>query len=63
MNTMTYKFPGHLLLFLLVVAYAFLGAGKAHANWEAEWEKNGESSKRKKARSGSTSRLTRTPCL
>jgi len=34
------------LLFWLVAAQAFTGAGKAHANWEAEWERTVEAAKK-----------------
>ncbi len=46
MNTIIYKFPGCLLLFWLVAVHAFTGAGKAHANWEAEWNRTVEAAKK-----------------
>ncbi len=46
MNTIIYKFPGCLLLFWLVAAHAFTGAGKAHANWETEWNRTVEAAKK-----------------
>jgi len=39
MNTFFYRFPKCLFLVWLVAATAFIGAGKARASWEAEWEK------------------------
>ncbi len=45
MNTTIGKFLGFLLLSWLVAAPAFTGAGKAHANWEAEWKKTVEAAK------------------
>jgi len=46
MKTIIRKFPGFLLLFWLVAAHAFTGAGKAHASWEAEWERTVEAAKK-----------------
>ncbi len=46
MYTIIRKFPGFLLLFWLVAAHPFTGAGKAHASWEAEWERTVEAAKK-----------------
>ena len=46
MNTIIRKFPGFLLLLWVVAAHAFTGAGKAHANWEAEWNRTVEAAKK-----------------
>jgi len=46
MNTIIRKVPGFLLLFWLVAAHAFTGAGKAYANWEAEWNRTVEAAKK-----------------
>ncbi len=45
MNTTIGKFLGFLLFSWLVAAPVFTGAGKAHANWEAEWKKTVEAAK------------------
>ncbi len=39
MNTIIRKFLRFSLFSLFIAAHAFTGAGKAHASWEAEWEK------------------------
>jgi len=46
MNTVIRKFLGFLLLFWLVAAPAFTGAGKAHASREAEWKRTVEAAKK-----------------
>jgi iron(III) transport system substrate-binding protein len=46
MNTIIRKLLGFTLLFWLVAAQAFTGAGKAHASWEAEWERTVEAAKK-----------------
>ncbi len=46
MNTIVRKFPGLLLWLCLIAAYAFTGAEKAQASWEADWKKTVEAAKK-----------------
>ncbi len=46
MHAIIHKFLGFLLLFWLVAAHAFTGAGKAHASWEAEWKRTVDAAKK-----------------